>query len=330
MDRTYFDAVIGHESIKEQLLRFISSGRLPHAMVFAGPEGLGKLPMAQAVASTLIGRPLFPGLSDLVCDEAHPFYQDRDEAYYLDLIGTMLRVSQFRQLQEKLILHAEGNRICLINHGETMNKEFANCMLKTLEEPPAGVHFILITNQPDLLLPTIVSRCAMVTFGAVSDGEMRDGLIRTRGGTAADYEQAVLWGGGNVARVLELLAGQGLENARRALEFLQVMSRHACPYAKGMTLTASLTEADAADIYRWLSMLLRDLVVLRRGVPAAQLRLQQYGEELTALLPYWPDAGIFSLLQVLDEAGEALRRHVNGRLVWDYVCIRFIKERGGH
>ena len=91
-----------------------------------------------------------------------------------------------------------------------------------------------------------------------------------------------------------------------------------------------MTEADAADIYRWLSMLLRDLVVLRRGVPAAQLRLQQYGEELTALLPYWPDAGIFSLLQVLDEAGEALRRHVNGRLVWDYVCIRFIKERGGH
>ena len=60
-----------------------------------------------------------------------------------------------------------------------MNVEFANRMLKTLEEPPSGVCFILVTDQPDLLLPTILSRCVTFTFDPVGDDEMREGLQRS-------------------------------------------------------------------------------------------------------------------------------------------------------
>ena len=312
MSQDYFDAVIGHETVKARLRRLIAEERLPHAMIFAGPEGLGKALMARAVAETLSDRPLLADFTHLSCDADTPFIEDGGTVFYLDVIGTMLRVDQFRQLQEKLMLRASGSRVCIINHVETMNKEFANRMLKTLEEPPEGVHFILVTSQPDLLLPTIVSRCAIISFEPVGDEEMLDGLVRQYGGTAESYRQAVLWGGGNVARVLALKEGKGLEALQQALSFLQVMARQ-----------------ESQEVFRWIQMLLRDMVVMRSGVPAGRLRLGQYAHEVSELLPAWPDSCIFSLQHVLDEAGEAILRHVNVRLVWDAVCIRFIRAKGG-
>ena len=71
------------------------------------------------------------------------------------------------------------------------------------------------------------------------------------------------------------------------------------------------------------------MVVMRSGVPQERLRLGQYAHEVSELLPAWPDSCIFSLQHVLDEAGEAILRHVNVRLVWDAVCIRFIRAKGG-
>ena len=68
MSQDYFDAVIGHETIKARLRHLIAEERLPHAMIFAGPEGLGKALMARAVAETLSGRPLLADFAHLSCD----------------------------------------------------------------------------------------------------------------------------------------------------------------------------------------------------------------------------------------------------------------------
>lgn len=180
MDRTLFDPIIGHSRLKEQFARLIDEDRIPHAMIFAGPAGIGKTLMAIAVASALVGRRVFP---DLASREGEAVAGDKDDAFYLAPMGAMLKVDQFRQLQGELALQGETGRrrVCIIDHVETMNTEFANRMLKILEEPPSGVCFILITDQPDLLLPTIISRCARFTFDPVGDDEMRQGLRRLRG-----------------------------------------------------------------------------------------------------------------------------------------------------
>ena len=157
MYEQYFQDIIGHGAIKERLIRLMEKDRLPHAMIFAGPSGVGKTMMAFAVASALAGRRVFAG-QDMKGDG--PFAADGDEAYYVAPQGAMLKVDQFRQLQSRLILQGRAGhmRVCIIDHVETMNAEFANRMLKILEEPPQGVCFILVTDQPSLLLPTIVSR----------------------------------------------------------------------------------------------------------------------------------------------------------------------------
>ena len=327
MDRTLFDPIIGHSRLKKQFARLIDEDRIPHAMIFAGPAGIGKTMMAIAVASALVGRRVFP---DLDSREGEAVAGDKDDAFYLAPMGAMLKVDQFRQLQGKLALQGEAGhrRVCIIDHVETMNTEFANRMLKILEEPPTGVCFILITDQPDLLLPTIISRCARFTFDPVGDDEMRQGLRRLKG-KSGNWEEAILWGGGIVRTVLYYLDGKGTDKAHFALDFLTIMAKHACPYAKWLALSAALTDAETTEILGWISLFLRDMAVLRSGAGRDYIRLKGYIHEMTELLPYWTDDAIFGLSQILDEGLEAVSRHVNVRLVWDYVCIRAIRLRGG-
>ena len=327
MDRTLFDPIIGHGRLKEQFARLIDEDRVPHAMIFAGPAGVGKTMMAIAVASALVGRRVFP---DLASREGEAVAGDKDDAFYLAPLGAMLKVDQFRQLQGELALQGEAGhrRVCIIDHVETMNTEFANRMLKILEEPPSGVCFILITDQPYLLLPTIISRCARFTFDPVSDEEMRQGLRRLKG-DGGNWKEAILWGGGIVRTVLSYLEGQGTDKAHFALDFLTITAKHACPYAKWLAVSAVLTDTETTEILGWISLFLRDMAVLRSGAGRDYIRLKGYIHEMTELLPYWTDDAVFGLSQVLDEGLEAVSRHVNVRLVWDYVCIRAIRLRGG-
>ena len=327
MDRTLFDPIIGHSRLKEQFARLIDEDRIPHAMIFAGPAGIGKTLMAIAVASALGGRRVFP---DLASREGEAVAGDKDDAFYLAPMGAMLKVDQFRQLQGELALQGETGRrrVCIIDHVETMNTEFANRMLKILEEPPSGVCFILITDQPDLLLPTIISRCARFTFDPVGDDEMRQGLRRLRG-DGGNWDEAILWGGGIVRTVLSYLDGQGTDKAHFALDFLTTTAKHACPYAKWLALSAALTDRETTEILGWISLFLRDMAVLRSGAGRDYIRLKGYIHEMTELLPYWTDDAVFGLSRVLDEGLEAVSRHVNVRLVWDYVCLQAIRLRGG-
>lgn len=327
MDRTLFDPIIGHSRLKEQFARLIDEDRIPHAMIFAGPAGIGKTLMAIAVASALVGRRVFP---DLASREGEAVAGDKDDAFYLVPMGAMLKVDQFRQLQGELALQGETGRrrVCIIDHVETMNTEFANRMLKILEEPPSGVCFILITDQPDLLLPTIISRCARFTFDPVGDDEMRQGLRRLRG-DGGNWDEAILWGGGIVRTVLSYLDGQGTDKAHFALDFLTTTAKHACPYAKWLALSAALTDRETTEILGWISLFLRDMAVLRSGAGRDYIRLKGYIHEMTELLPYWTDDAVFGLSRVLDEGLEAVSRHVNVRLVWDYVCLQAIRLRGG-
>ena len=327
MDRTLFDPIIGHSRLKEQFARLIDEDRIPHAMIFAGPAGIGKTLMAIAVASALVGRRVFP---DLASREGEAVAGDKDDAFYLAPMGAMLKVDQFRQLQGELALQGEAGRrrVCIIDHVETMNTEFANHMLKILEEPPSGVCFILITDQPDLLLPTIISRCARFTFDPVGDDEMRQGLRRLRG-DGGNWDEAILWGGGIVRTVLSYLDGQGTDKAHFALDFLTTTAKHACPYAKWLALSAALTDRETTEILGWISLFLRDMAVLRSGAGRDYIRLKGYIHEMTELLPYWTDDAVFGLSRVLDEGLEAVSRHVNVRLVWDYVCLQAIRLRGG-
>lgn len=164
------------------------AGRLAHAYCFSGEEGIGKATLARALAEELLlgdGQP--PRL------EVHPDYweDDRLEAISIDEIrfhpekGAQ---AHDQSLQQFLSLKpfVASVRVALLANAERMTEAAQNCLLKTLEEPPANTVLVLTTAFPDHLLPTVLSRCQVIGLSPVG----RDALSGLVLGRKATEEQA--------------------------------------------------------------------------------------------------------------------------------------------
>lgn len=138
-----------HQKQRELLKRAVESGRVPQAMIFAGGDAEGQ----KGVALELV-RHLNNGL------ELH-----RD-LILISPEAKEIQIEQIRNLAKELSFTAQfaGFKAVIIDQAHTLNQLAQNCFLKTLEEPPGRVFFILITAYPQMLLPTIRSRCCLLKF----------------------------------------------------------------------------------------------------------------------------------------------------------------------
>jgi DNA polymerase-3 subunit delta' len=155
-----FSTLIGNDKAKEILSRLLAKQTLPHVLLLHGPDGVGKGHFAYEIAQTLMGRTKkeHPDIHLILPDpksDQHP-------------------VANMRQLiQEAGLPPFEAPvKIFIIHDAEKMLPASSNTLLKTLEEPPPHTHFILLTSQPELLLPTIISRCCKIPFFPIPDDEL--------------------------------------------------------------------------------------------------------------------------------------------------------------
>lgn len=322
----YLHRLIGHEQIKKQWCTLYEASHIPHAMIFAGSQGLGKTTAAFSLASLLCQRQVMTSLEDT---STTLLEQDRDEVYYIRPMGKLLKVEQFRALQEELQMTGrEGAcRVCIIDEVQTMNKEFANRMLKTLEEPPEGVYFILITSQPERLLPTILSRCTMVRFLPVPEQELIKELQRVKGWIPEAMEEAVLLGGGNVERTIALYETGQVEGVTQSLAFFRIFGTSKTPYVLWQEVLIK-EEIAMLGVLRWMLQISRDMMAIRAGAMEL-VGLKKYQEELLALLPAWTNGDLQQVMKAVEMGIEALERHVNQKLIWDYICIQVKRDKGG-
>ncbi len=159
-----FDQILGHEHQKEVLRRGLASGRIAHAYLFSGPEGIGKRLMAMALARAIVC------LEQRGCGHCQACrkidHQNHPDLHILEPDGSSIKIEQVRGFQRELTLKPlEAQRkICLIEQAETMTVGAANALLKTLEEPRGDSLLILLSAQPNRLLATIRSRCQHLPF----------------------------------------------------------------------------------------------------------------------------------------------------------------------
>jgi DNA polymerase-3 subunit delta' len=157
--------------------------RQPHAVLLKGPQGVGKLEFAMSLAqSMLCEKTMFCGLACESCASCHWFEQgthpdfrllqpeilsaqDEEEKAGGKKPSKMITVEQIRDLSDffNLSAHQGGYRVVLVHPAETMNPSAANALLKSLEEPQGKILFILVTHKPQQLLPTIRSRCLVLS-----------------------------------------------------------------------------------------------------------------------------------------------------------------------
>ena len=205
-------SIRGHDRVVAELRQSLQQGRFPHALLFVGPEGVGKRTFAKKLAKSLLCEAR--SAADLdpceVCSgcvqvEAgtHPDFiefarpEDKHE----------LPIRVIRDLCNQFALKpARGLRkVAILDDADDLNDEAANAFLKTLEEPPPGAVLILIGTSADVQLQTIVSRCQVVRFDALTEGDIA-ALLQEQGVVedAATASKLAALGDGSVQRALGL------------------------------------------------------------------------------------------------------------------------------
>ncbi|HWQ08353.1 MAG TPA: hypothetical protein VN436_04575, partial [Holophaga sp.] len=178
-------ALIGHHAVRQRLLDRLQGGRLPGSLLFTGVDGIGK----RRVAMELAQRELcFVRSACGRCVGCRPFSQSPLPVELPNLLriapegkAGLIRISAIREddLVEGGVIQwvhqappPRCHRWILIEDAHRLNGASANMLLKTLEEPPPGAHFLLVTHRPEAMLPTIRSRCERVSFGLLGDEEV--------------------------------------------------------------------------------------------------------------------------------------------------------------
>ncbi len=207
-----FEDIPGQAPAKAFFERVLRDGTLSHAYLLAGPEGLAKTAFAVDLGAALVS-----GCGNCgACPEceralrgAHP------DLHLLEREGDVWRIDQVKAIVADLSLKpfSAAHRVWVLPEIEYMNRESANKFLKSLEEPPSYVVFLLATDRLERVLPTIRSRCQIVEFRPLSDTEVASYLVERLDVEPAAAEALARLSLGSVeraARLAEDAAGPGM------------------------------------------------------------------------------------------------------------------------
>ena len=266
-----FDAVLGQQQAINQLRTALRSGHLAHAYLFSGIEGIGKFTAAVAFAKALNCLTH----ADDSCDNCaacrktekrlHP------DVFFIEPDKNIIKIEQVRDIQKKIIFKPlEGRKkVVIIDQAEKLNLHAANCLLKTLEEPPDDTVLILVANTALPLLPTILSRCQSVRFAPLG-AEMISFFLKRRGRSEDDGFIAAL-AQGSIKRALVLLETEFLSRRRELIKLLVAGSTGSCEPLFHLAKVATEEQQELPQILEFLQTWYRDLYILMSGFPAEKL-----------------------------------------------------------
>lgn len=210
--------IIGHQRQRQFLRKSVEFGKISHAYLFSGPEKLGKKRVALEWTQLLFGKNFQLKQSpDLILIEPEDPASSKATAGKKEI-----KISQIRDLIWKLSLkpYSAPLKMAIIDQCHLMNIEAQNCFLKTLEEPKDNTCLILITEYPETLLPTILSRCQIIKFFPVPKKKIEDYLKKE--GIEKEKIQDILRDSlGRPSRVIDyFLNSEKLDNRQNIIKII--------------------------------------------------------------------------------------------------------------
>ncbi|WP_397603403.1 DNA polymerase III subunit delta' [Sphingorhabdus sp.] len=208
---------VGHDNAWRQFATACDSHKIHHGWILSGPRGIGKSAFALRAAAMLvdpenaygsmIARGSHPDILSVKRLPKEPLKEDEDIDDATEFKRS-ITVDQIRGLQQSLTTRPglSNRRAIIIDAADDLERGGANALLKSLEEPPVGTFFFLVSHASDRLLPTIRSRCQILRFEALSDADMTNVLHRAVPEVGADELQALIrLGNGTPGQALDFL-----------------------------------------------------------------------------------------------------------------------------
>jgi DNA polymerase-3 subunit delta' len=353
-----FDSVLGHERIRGLLGRAMEIGRVPHAMLFAGSEGVGKKTLAIALGRALLCerpqagpceecsfcRRTRKALDALPAarESATEDNKKEDDAlrFNFRLHPDLILVEQPWRRREDGTLRPQGvlvnqvreivngvrsapfeakRRLYILDEAHTINDAAGNTLLKSLEEPPAHTHFVLVTQSPQNLLRTIRSRCQQFRFGPLPAALIERELVANAGVEPGLAHVQAAMADGSLRSALEFQSGEWTRWRETMLTLLEAAAG-GLPFLQRMETADALKDADddeKALALKALRSLLRDVAALRQGVDPARVLNADVSDRLGRLVPTRVGERAVAVAEAVAEASRALAGNANALLAFD-------------
>lgn len=358
-----FDSVVGQQHIVSTLEHAITEGRLSHAYLFCGPRGTGKTTMARILAKALLCRNAEAAraegasgcMPDGTCEECELIAEgNHPDVYELDA-ASRTGVDNVREeiINSVNFAPVRGKyKIYIIDEVHMLTTAAFNALLKTLEEPPAHVIFVLCTTDPQKILETILSRCQRFDFHRIGNEDIERRLSYVCEQEGFDYDDEAL-------AIVARHAKGGMRDALSTLEQLSVFGNGAVHADDARSLLGevsdqilgefarAIAERDIAELYGLIRAqveegndlleLTRDLVAHVRDVyvacvAGARAELFEGGSEQAEALAAeaaafgeHPADRLARVLTVLDDAALEMRDATDVRLVLEVACTRLTR-----
>lgn len=352
--------VIDQNTVVGLLKRAVASGRVAHAYLFHGPDGVGKRAVATGLSRALqcegCGDPTMCRACAKVKNLEHPdveFYMPHPTGTPPEAVGERLRLlakdnyavvdfvrapvmeGSKSSASNKLALYTidrinatlrqtmvrrpvEGRyRVAIITDADALQMQAANAFLKLLEEPGPQTLFVLTTNRPDALLPTILSRCQKIAFPALPQEVIRKALIERLSLEESEAQTVAILANGSYSRALELARNSELQNDRSI-----ILTLFRCAWTGNIEQQAELVEAltnsSREQLKNQLSLILgwiRDAMLYRETNVSATILNQDQLPELQRFCQNLPEADLEAMARLVQKARMLVEFQVQPRLI---------------
>ena len=315
-----------------------SRGRLAHAILLAGPLGSGKRWVAVRLAQLLACASPKDGLPCLSCPECLRTERGLDTDVLLlqppwdEKKGERkgeIPVEQVRKTQELLSFRTEGRRrVVIIDPADRLSIVGQEALLKTLEEPPAGVTILLLTARASFLKPTIRSRAPLLRVQAPSPEALAELLARRKGLSTADAELAARLSGGHVRRALSLDPAEVSETwVGLARTLYEIVGPKGERRARDLALEVAPSKEEGGgreDVAAFLSLLqriLRDVLVAGSAEGDAALLNPSASKAARALAQRLPPDAAAEALALVEQARDDLALNMSVKVLLSHLLL---------
>ena len=327
-------AIAGHRHLLELLVRAVERESLPPSLIFTGPEGVGKRLTAVALAQ-LLNCPTPVTAEGLGCDACGVCASCKRIArgVHSDVIVIepgdtgAIKIDRIRDGIEKAAYRPfEGRRrVVIIDQADAILVEAQNALLKTLEEPPSASSFVLVTSTPDVLLPTVRSRCQQIRFGRLDAADIAAVLVASH-----DYDETAAHAAASAAdgSVGAALSGDSDDVAAArdaAAGLLQGVAGSSDPRRRlesAKLLVGASDRDELARRLRALASLIRDCGVLLSRADERCLANPDMKPLLGGLVPAFDGDRTVRAFSAVDQAIAALERNASPKIVADWVAFQ--------
>jgi DNA polymerase-3 subunit delta' len=326
--------ITGHETAVELLDNSLRNDRLSHAYLFVGPAQVGKMTLAVNLAQALNCEK-----DDKPCGACASCQRimglKHADVQVIDLAGkTEVSIDQIRELERYASLKPfEGkSRVFIIDNADFMSSEAANCLLKTLEEPPPFVYMILLSTSEKAILSTILSRCQKLELRPIAISAIEHALTERYGTKPEDAHVLARLSSGCMGWAVQTsVNADAILHRKELIETLVNIAKadrlEKFSYSASMASKFSKNRAEVQKLLSlWIS-LWRDLLLIKGNCREIITNID-HQETLFREEAYYDIIDIRNFIISLIQAGTLLKNNANPRLVLDVLILSMPKRKG--